>query len=384
MTKKTPQETFLTATGAIPKIRIARIGNLKRTCSHDAFFKKVMRDVETARHFLMWLFREDDLCSSIDLSRLETQKETLQDEKNQSRFADVLLKAPLRQKAANGAEEEVPLYIFFLFEHKSFNDRMTTLQILHYQIEIWSDIESRRTKTGETSAFLLFILPIIVHHGPGPFTSPTNLRDLITPVGALEQYLPSFPCKLVDIRTLEQSDYPGDWELNAFFTSMKAIFSLNIVDEFAKIIHDIEAHLGEERARNFLRTVVHYYLRNSRQFSEEEWNRFMETLGRVFTRDTINTIQPWWVKVQAEGRAKGRAEGMAKGRAEGEAKGKAEEAIASRRDIVLSFLADRLGTVPQEITERIGKVTSKAQLDQLIKLASRVTGWEEFTVHLPR
>ncbi|MBQ1455943.1 MAG: hypothetical protein IIZ25_08875, partial [Thermoguttaceae bacterium] len=104
-----------------------------------------------------------------------------------------------------------------------------------------------------------------------------------------------------------------------------------------------------------------------------------DVLGQVYSKDTIDELAPWWVKVKAEGKAEGRAEGKAEGKAEGRAEG----VLIGRREALVNFLKARFGEVPPEAREKINSVTAVSQLDELIARAANAAAWEDFSAHLP-
>ena len=380
MTTNRPNETIRTNQGIIPKPTIANFSErMKGTGSHDEFFKEVLSDLDTARRFLEWVLRRDGSRLPIDLTRLQTQPEAMRGRTLKKLFADVLLKAPVQTTAPDGSTVEVPVYIFFLLEHKSFNDPMTALQILRYQVEVWTRIDDERRKNNDNRLPLPFILPIIVHHGVGSFTSSTNLRDMIAPVEGLESFLPSFPCDLVDVEAMKKEEYPQDWDLNAFFAALKTLSSKNIVQDLDEILHKITPYLGNKASEHFLEILVLYILKNNRARQQKEWKNMSDVLGQVYSKDTIDELAPWWVKVKAEGKAEGRAEGKAEGKAEGRAEG----VLIGRREALVNFLKARFGEVPPEAREKINSVTAVSQLDELIARAANAAAWEDFSAHLP-
>ena len=70
---------------------------------------------------------------------------------NSSYYSDLLFKSKLDDKKYG---------VYFLFEHKSYNDRWSVMQIFNYLARIW--MREKRTKGAKK---LSFIIPILFYHG---------------------------------------------------------------------------------------------------------------------------------------------------------------------------------------------------------------------------
>lgn len=65
-------------------------------------------------------------------------------------------------------------YIYFLFEHKSYKDKLAIFQLLRYMIEIW---ESKMNK--QNSNELPIIIPLVIYHDKSQWSIKTKLSDII-------------------------------------------------------------------------------------------------------------------------------------------------------------------------------------------------------------
>ena len=101
----------------------------------------------------------------IDIDTLEPQKESFLDEKLKEEFSDLLFRVMINDKEG---------YIYFLFEHKSYKDRMVIFQVLKYMVSIWEskiqedrDIRKIDGKVNSGEIELPIILPLVVYHDEG-------------------------------------------------------------------------------------------------------------------------------------------------------------------------------------------------------------------------
>ena len=161
------------------------------THAHDKFFKTTFSDVEIAKDF-MKSYLPKDVLDVVDLSTLVPQKDSHVDKKLREQFSDLLFRVDINKREG---------YIYFLFEHKSYNDKMAVIQLLRYMVEIW---EEKIVK--EKAKELPVIMPLLVYHDKGNWTANTKLSDWIGGYSelpeALKRYIPDYEYILHDL-----SDY---------------------------------------------------------------------------------------------------------------------------------------------------------------------------------
>lgn len=99
----------------------------KITNPHDRLFRETWSNRETAADFLM-NYLPAEILSVTDLESLEICKDSFIEEELKDYYSDILYRV-----AFDGEEG----YIYLLFEHKSYADRLIFLQLLEYMIRIW-------------------------------------------------------------------------------------------------------------------------------------------------------------------------------------------------------------------------------------------------------
>ena len=280
---------------------------LESVRSHDQFFKTVMQDVDRARRFLQWALPEKML-SAIDLSKLERQNESFLDDSLKNSYADLLFKAPAKVELKNGVKAEIPVYVFFLLEHKSYNDFKTTFQILRYIVRIWEQAEKEASEKKKGKRLLPFVLPIIFHHGVTPFTAPVNLRDLICPVTGLEEFLPNWQCKLVDVETVTEDELPEDWELHVILSVFKSIFHKGITEKTTDYFERARPFLKDKAAKELFKTLLLYIVTNAKFVDQKKFEEMVKKMSEIY-----ETAPPksWFLRECEKYEARGKAEGKA-------------------------------------------------------------------------
>ena len=371
-----------------------------RTASHDLFFKEILRNIKQARLFLQWLFQHKKITAPVDFSRLELQVGSITDRANpdsvnsdranpagtkekpqEKLFTDLLFKAPVTITLPDGKNRDVPIYIFFLLEHKSYNDRQTAFQLLRYQVDIWKEKLSKRDRRRMNEP-LPFILPIIVHHGRGLFTQPTNISDLIVPLDGLDAYRPSVPCLLIDIQAIEEEKFPRDKGLAIFFKALKIIFDPEIAKKMEPLYRLAREETSDDSVKEIFVKTLCYMVQNSTKVNVKRMEEMMrDVAGRGRTTLPLSMWDKACRKAKAQGKAEGLAEGLAEGKAEGKAEGlaegKAEGLAEGRRMSLLEILTIRLGDIPMDIASLINTIKDSAELERLFRLAIQVTSWSD-------
>ncbi len=94
---------------------------------HDKFFKEVMSDIENARAFLQ-NYLPSEILQSIHTESIKIEKDSFIEKDLTEYFADLLFQAKVKNEEA---------YVYVLFEHKSYNDKNISLQLLKYMTSIW-------------------------------------------------------------------------------------------------------------------------------------------------------------------------------------------------------------------------------------------------------
>ncbi|HHX11625.1 MAG TPA: Rpn family recombination-promoting nuclease/putative transposase, partial [Clostridiales bacterium] len=132
----------------------------------------------------------------VDFSTLELQKDSHINKQLQEVFSDLLFKVDINNKEG---------YIYFLFEHKSYRDRLVIFQLLRYMVEIW---ESKVEKQGLSG--LPVIIPLVIYHDKGEWRVKTKLSDMIIGYNQLpedvKKYIPSFEYLIYDLTKYNDED----------------------------------------------------------------------------------------------------------------------------------------------------------------------------------
>jgi predicted transposase/invertase (TIGR01784 family) len=144
---------------------------------HDKFFKQMFSKKEVARDFFD-NYLPEELLKIVDTESLEIRKDSFIGADYKDRFSDLIYEVNIRNEEG---------YIYCLFEHKSYTDKLVSLQLLKYLTRIW-DLHLKQNK-GEK---LPVILPIVIYHGQRKYNIKSNFNSLVKELPGTERFVPDF------------------------------------------------------------------------------------------------------------------------------------------------------------------------------------------------
>ena len=131
---------------------------------HDKFFKDTFSNPFVVRDFVK-NYLPEPILKMVDLSELEIQNSSHVDEELSEVFSDMVFRTKINQRDG---------YLYFLFEHKSYPDRMVALQLLTYMVRIWNQKINKRIDT-----HIPVIIPMVIYHGETKWKISPKFSDLI-------------------------------------------------------------------------------------------------------------------------------------------------------------------------------------------------------------
>ena len=177
---------------------------------HDAFFKQLMSNPKVIKHFLN-CFLPKDLKKHLNLDTLQVLSPEKINRKYKRYYLDLVISCKLLNENCE---------IYLVFEHKSYPDKLTLIQILTYLTAVWEeDIKNDKT--------LRPVIAIVFYHGKKPFNLPKRFSEYFKVPESIRRYLLDFEVVVFD--TNKESDEKimqcsGDLYLVAGLLAMKHIF----------------------------------------------------------------------------------------------------------------------------------------------------------------
>ena len=250
------------------------------------------------------------------------------------------------------------LYIYFLFEHKSFPDYLTAFQLLRYQVKIWS--QELREEKGKSS--LTPIIPLVVYHGRSPWQVSLHFNALFNAPAELHQYLPDFQYTLHDLTIYDDADIRGKAALQAMLLLLKYIFNENLAERLPTIFTLLRELAQAENDLAVLYTVIRYVTQSANQVTEAELKESIRTTFK--DGDTLmSTIAERWIEQGLE---------------QGLEQGQLETAVR----FIMRLLQRRFQYTPPNLAQRLAELPLD-ELDTLLDTALEVDSIADFLTHLP-
>ncbi|HUM75802.1 MAG TPA: Rpn family recombination-promoting nuclease/putative transposase [Fervidobacterium sp.] len=264
------------------------------TNPHDAFFKLMFGDIEVAQDFLQ-NYLPTEIAKAVDLKHLTKENNSYIDEQFKESFTDMLYKTKINGKDG---------YIYFLFEHKSYQDPLVILQLLKYIVRIWEEKYDRKTNR------LPIVIPMVIYHGENKWNVQTKLMNLIKGIDELpeetKKYIPSYEYEVYDLSPSAQMGIVGMALTKAVLEVMRAVVITDMgkFREWMRKIFEEIRDFPEEKFERFVDASIRYIL----SVREDASIEVIETEAREILSGRSEAIMSVAEKLRNEGRLEGKIE----------------------------------------------------------------------------
>lgn len=300
---------------------------------HDKFFKEIFSNPLVARDFIE-NYLPEPILKIVDLNELEIQNGSHVDEELSELFSDMLFRTKINQRDG---------YLYFLFEHKSYLDRMVALQLLTYMVRIWNQKVNR-----ENDTHIPVIIPLVIYHGKTQWKMGSLLSDLIMDFDTLpeevKQLTPDYRYQLYDLSHFSDEEIKGNAELTIALSIFRDVFTKNS-QEFLETIFKAARALDEleekETGIQYFETCMRYILTSGPQLSKDQLNTVIKQLAVTYKEGSEVTMTLAEVL---------REEGFKKGIEEGETRAFSK--------MVIKSLTKKFGIIPAEYREKLTQLDS--------------------------
>ncbi|MGV8165579.1 MAG: Rpn family recombination-promoting nuclease/putative transposase [Alkaliphilus sp.] len=187
----------------------------------------------------------------INTNEMQVIKDSFIEKDLQETFSDLLYKVKMKEKT---------VYVYILFEHKSYPYRLIAFQLLKYITKIWELLIKQNDvgKNGELS----LIIPVVFYHGKEKWKISSKLSAIVeeTPED-LDVYLPDFKYVLCDLSKYSDEELKGGAILRIFLELTKHVYTY---ESFLKKLQEIMIIFmelrGKEAGIEYFKVVVKYLL----------------------------------------------------------------------------------------------------------------------------
>jgi predicted transposase/invertase (TIGR01784 family) len=225
---------------------------------HARTFEYVFKEKETAASFLKEYLPEK-VRNKLDFRTLKISNVKFVDKKLEDYFSDLMYEIKLKASHKRAL-------IYLLFEHKSWEEWFTCLQVLKYMVRIWELF----LKQNKKAKYLPVIIPLVIYHGKPKWSLSTRFISLFEETTDLEEYIPDFSFNLYDISHTPDEDIHGTPLLKIFLTTFKYITSpelRNVLWDIFKLFLELR---DKTKVSEYLEVLLRYLVNSPGEFNKEE------------------------------------------------------------------------------------------------------------------
>jgi predicted transposase/invertase (TIGR01784 family) len=221
---------------------------------------------------------------------------------------DLLYKIPLKSGTS--------VYIYLLFEHKSYYDPKIFTQLLEYLSKIYSwQMENQENLT--------VVIPFVFYHGEKGWDLGENFLDNFPVKSIPEEFLkfiPNFAIQLLELKSMGKAFQTKNLALRLYMRMIQII--RDIPEEFKIHLKEIYTSLREEK--NFSKRIE--ILRNLLEYLSRARNDAENYSEKEITEGIEEEYMNFLENIREEGKLEGKMEGELIGRIEGKLENKLETA----------------------------------------------------------
>ncbi len=308
---------------------------------HDRFFKETFGRLQVTRDFLR-SYLPADVAAVVDLDTLELEKESFIDEELRQYASDLICRA----LAVDGQS----LFIYFIFEHKSYPDPLTLFQLLRYAVR-------QLERLVESKEGLRPVICLLLYHGEESWPWGERLSGLYVGPEALRRYWPELQVEVLDFSAYSAAEIRGALLVRATLLLMQSVTRPDLVERLPAIFELLRGLTEGREALEYVEAAVRYLFSASRKVTPAIAKELVERVFEERGGEIVETVAEQLIQQGIEiGERKGRTEGRAEGRTEG------------RVEIVIALLTHRFDELSPSVRERVGRLGAE-QLHRMTQAA---------------
>lgn len=244
-------------------------------------------------------------------------------------------------------------YLYFLFDHKSYEDKGVTFQLLTYMVEIW---ETKMNK--EKSKELPIIIPLVIHHGRLNWRIPSNLGAMLDGLEELSEelktYVPNFEYLLYDLTIYDDEDIKGNAQTRIWMTLFRDLYTKDpngLLESIFRSIHYLIELEDKQTGLEYFETMMRYIFSAAKDLTQKDVDQIIQRFGTTYPEGSeiaMTLADMWRDEGIQQGMQQGVQQGLQQGLEIGGAKVLAKTAI--------QLLTEKFGKIPEEIKTDLSKL----------------------------
>ena len=306
---------------------------------HDSFFRETFGRKDIAAGFLREYLPEA-LLRKIDLESLTAVKDSFVEKELRQHFSDLLYTVRY---------QEGVLYLYLLFEHKSYPDPWTGLQLLRYLVRIWEQHRKQHPKNRQLPA----VVPLVLYHGRQKWRLSDRFSSLIVQNDEeLLPFIPDFRWRVHDLSALSDEEIRGGVFDRITLLLLRHIFDPDLHSRLPGILSLLREAGEKQDALEMLEVLLRYVVRATKTFDEDAVREVLDRsgVGEDFMQNFID-------KYIEQGRNQGISQGISRGQLEG------------LREAVMDILEVRFGSIASGIRKKISTCADLKRLKEVHRQA---------------
>ena len=164
-----------------------------------------MGDPDVAQDFLT-NYLPAEVMQVMDLGHLSLEKDSFIDQELEEAYSDLLYKTRIDGKEG---------YLYFLFEHKSYQEPKLALRLLKYMVKIWE----QKTKESEPGG-LPVIIPLLIYQGEQQWAGEPSFSSLFAGLefmpDKIKRYIPDYEYVIYDFSPDSGHEIKGNVKLRIY------------------------------------------------------------------------------------------------------------------------------------------------------------------------
>lgn len=233
----------------------------------------------------------NNILSHINLDTLEQEDGGFVDDAFKETYSDILYTVKVQEKQ---------IYLYLLFEHKSYPDKFTAFQLLKYMTSIWD-----RFSRNNPDRLLPAIMPLVIYHGESKWNYENRFLSLVDTPGFVRGGLLDFSFQLWDLSQMADSDIRGMIASQLFLLFLKHIRDSDLEEKLPALIELMnELYQGDQNGGNYIRLFVTYLANGTDKLDRKKIVRYFEKYQNL--RDTV--MPTLAEQFKAEGKIEGKIE----------------------------------------------------------------------------
>ncbi len=297
------------------------------TNPHDRMFRETWSNREIAidglNHYL-----PGPVLKLIDLNTLEICKDSFIEEELRDYYSDLLYKVGIDGKDG---------YVHVLFEHKSYPEKLTPLQVLEYEIRIWRLYLKQRPKKKPLT--LPVVIPVVLYHGKREWNFEDTFSALFEQTGStISNYIPNFKYVLIDLGKYSDDAIKGTVMSRVTMLLFKYVFDPDYVKKLPGIFSLLKELSESESGLEYIEKFLRYLVSTAENLSPDELKTIIKQSSIKDKGGLIMTLAEQW---ENQGYQRGIQQGIQQG------------GIQMLHEMIDVVLALKFGSSSAKIMERV-------------------------------